>query len=108
MFNIEQVFESMAAAVIGVVNTNVPQVKAIWLQYAQDSKDRLQELANARISNDITNDELLSYLQDEKNALKSQLLAVTVLAEAIAQQAANQALDIFWAAVNKVIGLKTT
>jgi len=105
MFDIEGVFKSMAGAVQNTVTTSWPQVQGVWQQFVQTNKDLLQQIADGRISGDLTNADVESYMVDLKNTLTTQLLALAVMGEAIAQQAANAALDIFWGAVNKVIGL---
>lgn len=108
MFDIQGVFSSMAGAVQNTVTTSWPQVQGVWLQFAQTNKDTLQDLAMGVINGDISSADAQSYMVDMKNTLQTQLLATEIMGEAIAQQAANAALDIFWGAVNKVIGLKPT
>jgi uncharacterized protein with LGFP repeats len=104
MFNIEEVFKGMTGAVQNTVTTAWPQVQGILQQFLQTNKDLLQQVADGRISGDLTNADVESYMVDLKNTLTTQLLALEIMGEAIAQQAANAALDIFWAAVNKVVG----
>jgi len=107
-FDISATFQSMESAVQSTVTTAWPQAQAIWLQFAQTNKDILQDIAMATISGGMTTAQLQSYLADMKTTLQTQLLASEIMALAVAQAAANVALDIFWAAVNKAIGLKTT
>jgi len=106
MFDIGETFKSMAGAVQNTVTTSWPQVQGVWMQFAQTNKDTLQDIAAGLISGQITQADASSYMDDMKSLLQSQLLATEIMAEAIAQQAANAAIDIFWGAVNKVIGLK--
>ncbi len=106
MFDMSTVFDSMEAAVKSTVTTAWPQAQGVWLQFGQTNKDILQDMAQAAITGGMTTVELQSYLADMKTTLQTQLLATEVMALAVAQAAANQALDIFWTAVNAAIGLK--
>jgi len=105
-FDISAVFQNMESAVQGTVTTAWPQAQAIWIQFAQTNKDTLQDMAAATISGEMNSEELQSYLADMKTTLQAQLLATEIMALAVAQAAANAALDIFWTAVNAAIGLK--
>lgn len=102
-FDISATLQSMEGAVQSTVTTAWPQAQAIWAAFEQTNKNILADLATATISGQMTTDQLKSYLDDMKTTLQAQLLASEVMALAVAQAAANAALDIFWTAVNAVI-----
>jgi len=104
-FDIGAVFKSMEGAVQGTVTTAWPQAQAIFEQFEQTNKQTLADLANATISGEMSADELKSYLADMKTTLQAQLLASEVMALAVAQAAANAALDVFWGAVSAAISI---
>ncbi|WP_448701566.1 hypothetical protein ACFGVR_05080 [Mucilaginibacter sp. AW1-3] len=102
-FDISAVLQSMEGAVQSTVTTAWPQAQAIWLTFEQTNKNILADMAMATISGGMTTDQLKSYLDDMKTTLQAQLLATEVMALAVAQAAANAALDIFWTAVNAAL-----
>ncbi|WP_372771939.1 hypothetical protein [Mangrovibacterium sp.] len=69
----------------------------------QRRKERLELLAKLRITGEITHDRFLSRLEDEKLVMEAELHALTVVSKAIAQRAANAAIDTLCAAVNTAI-----
>jgi len=104
-FDISAVLQSMEGAVQGTVTTAWPQAQAIWATFEQTNKNILADLATATISGQMTADQLKSYLDDMKTTLQAQLLATEVMALAVAQAAANAALDVFWTAVNTAVSI---
>jgi len=102
-FDISATLQSMEGAVKNTVTTAWPQAQSIWASFEQTNKNILADLATATISGQMTTAQLQSYLADMKTTLQTQLLATEIMALAVAQAAANAALDIFWAAVNAAI-----
>lgn len=102
-FDITSVLQNMAGAVKDKVTTAWPQVQDVWKGFVQTNEDILQNIADGRISGQLTDAQVQSYMTNMKNLLQSQLLALEIMAEAIAQGAANAALDVFWAAVKAAI-----
>lgn len=102
-FDIGTVFQSMESAVQTTVTTAWPQAQAIWATFEQTNKNILADMAQATISGQMSKADLQSYLDDMKTTLQTQLLASEIMALAVAQAAANAALDVFWAAVNAAI-----
>lgn len=106
-FNIDTTIKDMLAAAKGEIKKGWKEVQSTAESFMQRRKKRMGLLATDRISGRITDAELLSFLDDEKLLFKSELDALEVIAEAIAQRAANAALDILYAAINKAIpGIK--
>ncbi len=102
-FDIGAVFKSMESTVQTTVTTAWPQAQAIWATFEQTNKNILADIAQATISGQMSKADLQSYLDDMKTTLQTQLLASEIMALAVAQAAANAALDVFWAAVNAAI-----
>ena len=102
-FNINETLAQMAAAVKGTVTEDWPQVKQVTNQFLTNRKERLSLLSDLTISGDITKDQFLSRLEDEKLCLQAELHAVAVVGLALAQKAANAAIDVLENAVMKAL-----
>lgn len=102
-FNINDVSTDMLSAIKGVVDDNWPKVKSTADQFFQNRKERLELLAVLRIKGEISQEKFESRLQDEKLILEAELNALAVLSKAIAQNAANAALEILGKAVSTAI-----
>jgi hypothetical protein len=102
-FNIDVVAAGMLSAVKGAVAEDWPQVKSTAERFLQNKKERLTLIAELRIKGEITQAKFESRLLDEKLILEAELNALAVLSKAIAQNAANAALDILGKAVNAAI-----
>lgn len=102
-FDINGTLADMLGAVKTTVKDNWNEVKGPASQFLQNRKERLQLLTELRLSGDISNKKFLSRLEDEKLVLEAELNAVAVITKAIAQRAANAAIDVLQGAVKKVI-----
>ncbi|OCX50482.1 hypothetical protein BEL04_22130 [Mucilaginibacter sp. PPCGB 2223] len=102
-FDISATLQSMESAVKTTVTGAWPQAQQIWASFEQTNKNILADMAQATITGQMSKADLQSYLDDMKTTLQTQLLASEVMALAVAQAAANAALDVFWAAVNAAI-----
>jgi hypothetical protein len=102
-FNINEVSSGMLSEIKGAVAEDWPQVKATAERFLQNKKDRLALLAELRIKGELSQAKFESRLQDEKLILEAELNALAVLSKAIAQNAANAALEILGKAVTAAI-----
>jgi hypothetical protein len=102
-FNINEVSSDMLSAIKGAVAENWPEVKSTAEQFLQNREERLTLLAELRIKGDISQVKFDSRLLDEKLILEAELNALAVLSKAIAQNAANAALEILENAVKAAI-----
>jgi hypothetical protein len=102
-FDINEVLSQMLAAIKGEVDSNWNKVKDTANQFLQNKKDRLELLADLRIKGDISQEKFDSRLQDEKLLIEAELNAIAVISKAIAQNAANAAIDILGKAVKAAI-----
>jgi len=73
--------------------------------YLQDRKSRLELLASLRLNNEISQQFFLTRIADEEKILESELHSISIITKAIAQKAANAAIDILQNAVMKALGL---
>lgn len=99
-FDINEVIAGMSAAVKDAVSDNWMDVKSATTQFLTRKKERLALLAELRLTGDLPQDKFESRLQDEKLILEAELHAVAVITKAIAQNAANAAIDVLTKAVS--------
>lgn len=105
-FDINETLASMLQGAKGVIKDNWPLVKETANTFFQNRKERLALLAELRLNGDIDNATMKDYLADERKIFESELHAVAIITKAMAQKAANTAIDIFEKAVKTVVGLK--
>jgi gas vesicle protein len=104
-FDIDAILKDMANAIKDVVKDDWENVSGYAKQILQNEKEALKELAEDRISGAITDEELKSEMEAEKTTIEAELKAVQVMAKAMAERAANAALDVFYKAIKAAIGL---
>jgi hypothetical protein len=102
-FDLNETLSEMLGAVKKTVGDNWSMIKETANNFLQDRKDRLELLVSLRLNNEINNEFFLKRLQDEKKIFESELHAVAVISKAIAQKAANAAIDILEKAVMSAI-----
>jgi hypothetical protein len=93
----------MLSAIKGTVDDNWSEVKATANQFLQRKKERLELLAELRINNELSQEKFESRLADEKLIVEAELHAIAVVSKAIAQKAANAAIDVLVKAVKVAI-----
>ncbi len=102
-FDINEVLADMLSAIKGTVEDNWNEVKTTANQFLQRKKERLELLAELRINGDLSQEKFKSRLLDEKLIVEAELHAIAVISKAIAQKAANAAMDILGKAVKVAI-----
>ncbi|MCK5170787.1 MAG: hypothetical protein KAQ75_12995 [Bacteroidales bacterium] len=102
-FDINEVLSDMLSAIKGTVEDNWDEVKSTASQFLQRKKERLELLAELRIAGELSQEKFESRLKDEKLIVEAELHAIAVISKAIAQKAANAAMDILVKAVTAVI-----
>jgi hypothetical protein len=103
-FDIKAVLADMTSAMKGTVGDNWEEVKSVADQFLERSKERLELLAQLRITGDLTQEKFESRLLDEKLIAEAELNALQVISKAAAQKAAVAAMDVVSNAVQKAIG----
>ncbi len=104
-FDINEVLAQMLGAIKTTTKDNWNNVKNTANSFLQDRTLRLELLASLRLQNQISQEFFLMRLEDEKKILESELHAVAIITKAIAQKAANAAIDVLQNAVMKAIHL---
>lgn len=104
-FDINEVIAEMVAAVKDVVGENWNEVLTVANQFLQSRKERLELLAELRISGDITKKRFESRLKDEKLIAEAEFHAIAVISKAVAQNAANAAMEVLENAVKTAINI---
>ena len=102
-FDINAIAADMLAAMKAVLPKNRPEIEAYMKQFAQKRKETLELLAEQLRKGEITLPKLESRLEDEKIILEAELLAIKVMTKALAQNAANVAIDTLTKAVKSAI-----
>jgi hypothetical protein len=102
-FDINQIVNDMLAAIRGVVADNWDEVKTVATEFLKRRKDRLQMIAELRISGELTQEKFESRMNDEKLIAEAELNAIGVISKAIAQKAVNAAMDVLSKAVKGTI-----
>lgn len=98
-FNIDSTLKDMAAAVEGIVDKDQHKIGDYAKKIFDEEKQTLNQIALLRLGGQITDEEFQSELEDEKDTVRAQLLALKVLSKATAQKAANAALDVLYKSV---------
>ena len=104
-FEINELVAQMLGSLKTYVKYDWKLVKETASIFLQSRKDRLELLASLRLNNEISQKFFLKRLEDEKKIFESELHAVAIITKAMAQRAANAALDVLSNAVSKLIPL---
>jgi hypothetical protein len=98
-FDINEIMADMAAAIKGSVSEDWKEVKPVVNQFLERRKERLSLMAELRITGELSAAEFSSRLDNEKLLLEAELHAIAVIHKAIAQNAANAAIEVLEKAV---------
>lgn len=104
-FDIHEVVAQMIGAIKDTAKENWKVVKNSANGYFQDHKSRLELLASLRLNKQISDEFFKSRIADEEKILESELHSIAIITKAVAQKAANAAIDIFQNAITKALGL---
>ena len=102
-FDIDAVLGDMLIAVKDSVDADWDDVKGYAKQVFENEKEALAELAEQRLRGKITEEELKSELDDEKDTVEAELKAIQVMTKAMAQRAANAAMDVLSKAIKAAL-----
>ncbi len=102
-FDLNETLADMLGAIKGAVSDNWDEVRSTANQFIERRKERLNLLAELRLAKEISEEKFLSTLEDEKDLLEAELHAIAVISKAIAQKAANAAIDILGKAVKAAL-----
>lgn len=102
-FDVDKVLGDMLAAVKGNVSKNWDKVKPIVEQMMQNEKENLELMTSLWTNGEITNEQFASRLEDRKVVIEANLEAMKVVSKAMAQGAANAAIDVLDKAIAAAI-----
>ncbi len=102
-FDIEAVLGDMLSAMKDSVDADWDDIKGYAKQVLENEKESLAELAEQRLRGDITEEELKSELDDEKDTVESEMKAIQVMTKAMAQRAANAVIDVLFKAIKAAV-----
>ena len=102
-FDINSVLADMLSAMKGTVGDKWEEVKSVANLFLEHSKERLELIAELRITGELTQEKFESRLLDEKLIVEAELNAVKVISKALAQKAANAAIEVVEKAVGTAI-----
>jgi hypothetical protein len=102
-FDINEILADMLNAVEGEVKDNWKNVKDAASTFLQYRKERLSLLAELRLNNEIDQDFFERRLADEAKILESELHSIAIISKAIAQKAANAAIEVLQKAITAAI-----
>lgn len=103
----KELLSSLTSALSQIFVDKWPAVKELALGYLGQAEQRFRDLATqyqiGEENGGISKQFLLDRLDEEKDILKAELLSFAVLGEAVAEAAANQAIQII---ENAILALK--
>lgn len=102
-FDINQTAQDMLKAASAILSDDWPAIESCVKKALQEQKDALADIANARIKNEINDEDVQSQLDDEKLALQAAMLACQVQAKVAVQKAANAAIDVLGQAIKAAL-----
>jgi len=104
-FDINSVLNSMKNAAVDAVKDDIGSTADFLKKIFENEKDALEVLAEARITGEITDKEFQNELEREKKVFEVEMLTISIMTKAIAQKAANAAIEVLENAVKMTIGL---
>jgi hypothetical protein len=102
-FDINEVTAQMLGAVKTTLKDNWSTAKETAASFLQTRKGRLELLVSLRLNNEINQKFFMKRLEDEKKIFESEMHAVAIITKAMAQKAANAALEVLTKAVEKAL-----
>jgi DNA-binding transcriptional regulator GbsR (MarR family) len=102
-FDASETLKNMIAAANDVFAAESPKIKDCVERALKDQEKALVDIAAARVTGDLTDDDMQSELEDERKTLEAALLACEVKTKAAAQQAANAAFKVLEKAIKAAL-----
>jgi hypothetical protein len=100
-------FGSVAGEMVDAIKKNASDESGKISGYARTIVEKekviLEELAQARLANDISEQEFKDEMEREKKVLQAELLTFEIMSKAMAQKAVNAAVNVFINAIKLAI-----
>lgn len=91
--NFNDLVDGVSSILSQSINEGLPQIKEYSTQIIEEQKESLQELATLRLNGTISDEEFNSEIEDQKEVVKNQLLAIENMAIASAQSTTNAIIE---------------
>ncbi len=101
-FDIDKTIDDMTAAAAKTAEGS-SEIAAYARQVLEGEKKTLKNLAELRISGDLTEEEFASELADEQKTIEAQLLALKAMKKAVLQKIVNAAVGALVSAVKSAV-----
>ena len=98
-FDINAALNDMLMAMKDSVDADWGDVEGYAKQVLENEKEALANLAEQRLQGEITEEDLKSELEDEKDTVEAEMKAIRVMTKAMAQRAANAAMNELFNAI---------
>jgi hypothetical protein len=98
-FEIDEVIGDMAEAIKGSVKEDWPDTKEVVKQFLDRRKERMKLIAELILKGTLTVESAKPYLDIEKKLLEMEILGVSIITKAMAQNAANKAMKVLVEAI---------
>jgi len=102
-FDINEVLSDMLKAVKLSVEDSWDETKVVANQFFERRKERLELIAELRITGKMSQEDFESRMEDEKLVGEAELHAIAVISKAMAQKAINAAIEVLSKAVKAAI-----
>lgn len=104
-FSLEQTLKDMLDAMQGELRKDWPKVRAVMEQFLERRKQRLKLLVDSHLKGEITQAQFEDRLNTvEKMHLEAEIHALKVVSKAMAQKAANAAIEVLEKVVRLAVG----
>lgn len=102
-FDIDQTLEEMVQAMKEVFDGEYKSLQDFCENVFHTNKDDIRKLGERRISGELSQEKFESKMEDQLDALTTEMLAQTVKIKKLAQEAVNSALEVLYTAVQNAL-----
>ena len=102
-FNLSTVMKDMADVIKNTATDDTAKIGGYAKQLVAITKTSLDELAQARLANDISDQEFQEEVEREKMVVRAELLSLQIMSKAMAQKVVDAAMNVFVKAVKLAI-----
>ncbi len=101
--DINEVVGDMAEAIKGSLTGDWPDAKRTVKKFLERRQERLKLIAELLFDGTLDQETVKPYLENEKELLKMELLGISIISKAMAQNAANKALEVLGEALKAAL-----
>ena len=104
-FDIDQVLTDMTKSVLSTTSKKGKKALAQAEEFFEERKARLERLALRRLNETIDDAMFLHFMEQEKEVMQAEILAMKIASKAAAQSAVNGAMGVLQKAVETALDL---